>query len=157
MLQIVPPSWWRSQCVENSWRNENVARLKRTSQSAQNAQIRANALAGIDPNLDLGNGLTVPAYQASINAISDPEKGSLAAYNGELSKLDGMLDSLENQESALDDLSGRMLAAVGAKYGKDSKEYEMAGGTRTSERAAPQTQAQKAAAKAAKEAAKAKQ
>ena len=134
-----------------------MARPKRSSQSAQAAQIRANALAGISPTLDLGNGLTVPAFQAVINAISDPDptKGSLAAYNAELSKLDGMLDSLEKQESTLDDLSGRMLAAVGAKYGKDSNEYEMAGGTRTSERAAPKTAAEKAAAKAAKEAAKA--
>ena len=132
-----------------------MARPKRSSQSAANAQIRANALAGISPTLDLGNGLTVPAFQATINAISDPTTGSLAAYNAELSKLDGMLDSLENQESTLDDLSGRMLAAVGAKYGKDSNEYEMAGGTRTSERAAPKTAAEKAAAKAAKEAAKA--
>jgi hypothetical protein len=30
-----------------------------------------------------------------------------------------------------------MLAAVGVKYGKDSNEYEEAGGTRKSERAAP--------------------
>jgi len=132
-----------------------MARAKRSSQSAQNAQTRADAIAGIDPNLDLGNGLTVPAFQASINAITDPKTGSLTAYNSELSKLDGMQDTLEAQESALDDLSSRMLAAVGVKFGKDSKEYEMAGGTRTSERAPRQTAAQKAAAKAAKEAAKA--
>ena len=30
-----------------------------------------------------------------------------------------------------------MLAAVGVKYGKDSTEYEQAGGTRTSERKSP--------------------
>jgi hypothetical protein len=28
----------------------------------------------------------------------------------------------------------RMLAAIGARYGTDSSEYEMVGGTRTSER-----------------------
>jgi hypothetical protein len=30
-----------------------------------------------------------------------------------------------------------MLAGVGSKYGKDSSEYEQAGGTRTSERKPP--------------------
>jgi hypothetical protein len=30
-----------------------------------------------------------------------------------------------------------MLAGVGSKYGKDSNEYEKAGGTRTSERKPP--------------------
>jgi hypothetical protein len=42
-----------------------------------------------------------------------------------------------------------MLAAVGVKYGKDSSEYEKAGGTRTSERKAPLRKAA-AAAKAQK-------
>jgi hypothetical protein len=34
----------------------------------------------------------------------------------------------------MDDLTERMLAGVGSKYGKDSTEYEKAGGVRKSER-----------------------
>ena len=40
-------------------------------------------------------------------------------------------------EKAIRDLSERMLAGVASKYGKDSSEYEMAGGTRKSERKRP--------------------
>ena len=51
--------------------------------------------------------------------------------------LDGLLNALEADEKMLNTLSEKMLAAVGVKYGKDSDEYEQAGGTRTSERAKP--------------------
>ena len=40
-------------------------------------------------------------------------------------------------QGKLDELTTRMLAGVAAKYGKDSREYEQAGGTRTSERKTP--------------------
>ena len=36
-------------------------------------------------------------------------------------------------ETVLSDLSTQMLAGAGVKFGKDSSEYEKAGGTRTSE------------------------
>lgn len=55
-------------------------------------------------------------------------------YNTALSKLDGLLNDLKNEEKKLQTLSGEMLAAVGVKYSKDSSEYEKAGGVRTSER-----------------------
>ncbi|MCI5168677.1 MAG: hypothetical protein D3903_21920, partial [Candidatus Electrothrix sp. GM3_4] len=37
-------------------------------------------------------------------------------------------------EKELRDLSSRMLSGVKVKYGRDSNEYEMAGGTRLSDR-----------------------
>jgi hypothetical protein len=58
-------------------------------------------------------------------------------YNSDLSDLDASLNSIQGDEKALGDLSARMLAGVGSKYGKDSSEYEQAGGTRTSERKPP--------------------
>ena len=58
----------------------------------------------------------------------------LSSYNTRLSELDGILNELETAESELDELSARMLAGVGVKYGKNSDEYEKAGGTRTDER-----------------------
>ncbi len=47
----------------------------------------------------------------------------------------------------MSDTSERMLAGVAAKYGRDSTEYEMAGGTKKSERRRPGAKA--AAARAA--------
>ena len=58
-------------------------------------------------------------------------------YNTKLSEIDGLLNEVQAEEAVLDELSTRMLAAVGVKYGKDSDEYEQAGGTRTSDRKSP--------------------
>ena len=66
-------------------------------------------------------------------------------YNTKLSELDSLLNEIETDEGALDELSTRMLAAVGVKYGKDSDEYEQAGGTKTSDRKSPARKPQPAA------------
>ncbi len=110
-----------------------MARPKRTSTAVEFANKRANALASIDTALDLGNSLTLVAFKATTKATSDKNE----LYNTKLSELDGLLDEIEAEEKSLDDLSGRMLAAVGVKYTKESLEYEKAGGTRTSERKKP--------------------
>jgi len=110
-----------------------MARPKRSSKSVKFAETRIASLASIDPALDLGNGMTLAAYTAKKSAIDALNNN----YNTELSKLDGLLDDIEAGENELDDLSSRMLAAVGVKYGKNSAEYEKAGGTKTSERKRP--------------------
>ncbi len=43
----------------------------------------------------------------------------------------------DNLEKELKDWNGRMLAGVGSEFGKDSPEYEAAGGVRKSERKKP--------------------
>jgi hypothetical protein len=111
-----------------------MARRKRTSPAVEHASTRSSALESIDMNLDLGNGLTVAAYN---KALEDTD-ALLSQYNTTLSELDGLLTQLEGAEVNLDGLSARMLAAVGVKYGKNSEEYEKAGGTRSSERKTPQ-------------------
>jgi hypothetical protein len=111
-----------------------MARRKRTSDSIARAETRAAGLSAIDPKLDLGNGMTLDDYRIS---IADA-KAVLDKYNTALSQLDSQLNAVENSEVGLDELSARMLAAVGVKYGKDSDEYEQAGGTRSSERKSPQ-------------------
>ena len=107
-----------------------MARRKRASDSVDRAEPRASALESIDPALDLGNGITLASYKTAITTTNS----KLAAYNTKLSELDGILNDLEASEAALDEQSSRMLAAVGVKYGKNSAEYEKAGGTRSDER-----------------------
>ncbi len=107
-----------------------MARLKRTSSSVAFAENRINSLASIDAALDLGNNLTLAAYEAKKEAVKEKND----TYNTQLSELDGLLNKTESEEDELDELSTRMLAAVGVKYGKDSDEYEKAGGTKTSDR-----------------------
>ncbi|MDA0243447.1 MAG: hypothetical protein OT477_08530 [Chloroflexi bacterium] len=108
-----------------------MSRLKRTSPTVQEAETRLASLKAIDEELDFGNGLSLADYIAEITALH----AELSAYNAKLSELDGLLNKVQAREKALRAYSSRMLAAVAARYGRDSNEYEQAGGTRTSERA----------------------
>ncbi len=110
-----------------------MARQKKLSPFLEGAQQRLNALSTIDPALDLGNGLTLAAYRAQVTSMQAKQD----AYNALLSQADQAQNELLEAEKAIRDLSERMLAGVASKYGKDSSEYEMAGGTRKSERKRP--------------------
>jgi hypothetical protein len=107
-----------------------MARAKKESQVIGQAQQRLIALSSIDPALDLGNGLTITACQAEIDAV----RAKLDAYNVLLSEVDAAYNVFQAAEKDLRDLHERMLEAVGVKFGKDSNEYEKAGGVRKSER-----------------------
>ena len=106
-----------------------MAFKRKGSQVVADAQQRAANLKAIDQNLDLGNGLTLADYLAKIAEAQT----SLADYNIQLAQADGLGNNFKTVERELSFLSSRMLAGVGVKYGKDSSEYEMAGGTRSSE------------------------
>lgn len=97
------------------------------------ASERLNGIKTIDPDLDLGNDLTTALYKSKIDAI----KASLDKYNSLLAQADEQANIFDNLEKELRDLNERFLLAVAVRYGKDSNEYEMAGGTRKSDRAKP--------------------
>ncbi|MFT3868896.1 MAG: hypothetical protein QM715_10605 [Nibricoccus sp.] len=108
-----------------------MSRRKRTSSRAlQNASARAAGIESIDPALDLGGGLTVAAYNAAIQDARDKQ----TKYNTLLAESDEAANVFEAAEANLRDLTERMLAAVSAKFGRDSNEYEQAGGKRKSDR-----------------------
>ncbi len=106
-----------------------MARLKTSSKTYEKAFRRIASVKNIDANFDLGNGLTAAAYQAAIDLV----KNSMDEYNTQLSKVDGLLNTLKDSEKALNDWNERILNGVASKYGKDSSEYEEAGGTRKSD------------------------
>ena len=58
-------------------------------------------------------------------------------YNAVLSDADVKLTALKSKEKALKDYSERMLAGVGARFGKNSPEYERAGGVRKDKKKRP--------------------
>jgi uncharacterized protein YukE len=124
--------------IRNRFRNKKhiifsggnlMAYKRRSSQVIAEAKERATNLKAIDPNLDLGNGLTVAAFDNEIAEVQT----TLEQYNTLLAQADAVLNELNDREKKLGTKSGRMLAGVGVMFGKDSSEYEMAGGTRTSE------------------------
>jgi uncharacterized protein YciW len=106
-----------------------MAYKRKTSKVIAAAHQRAANLQSISPTLDLGNGLTLANYTDKITSA----QAALDAYNIQLAQADGLGNDFKAEEKEMRTLSTRMLAAVGVKYGKDSNEYEMAGGTRTSE------------------------
>jgi hypothetical protein len=115
-----------------------MARLKRSSQVLEKAERRCAGLRSINVTLDLGDGLTIENYLLLIDGL----RSQLATYNESLSIVDRAAGTVQDTEQQLRTLSERMLIAVAAKYGKDSYEYEMAGGTRKSERKRPTRRSQ---------------
>lgn len=109
-----------------------MGRLKRTSKILDRAKERAAGLRSIGA-LDFGGGLTSASYE---QAIADAQS-KLDDYNQTLSSVDEKANNLAASERTLNDLSERFLAGVAARFGKDSSEYEKAGGVRKSERKRP--------------------
>ena len=106
-----------------------MARMKKTSKIITAARERLAGLKSIDPELDLGNGMTARNFETKI----DTAETKLGTYNTTLSTADEQLGLFEVSEDDQKDFHERMLLAVATKYGKDSIEYEQAGGTRKSE------------------------
>jgi hypothetical protein len=107
-----------------------MSRRKRTSRILEKAQLRLSGLKAIDPNIDFGdaNNLTNLAQQI------DQLRTKIDDYNTALSVIDAFKTDIEQLEKILSSLCETLLLAVAVKYGKDSKEYEMAGGVRKSHR-----------------------
>ena len=110
-----------------------MARLRRTSSVLETARQRLAGLKSISPAPNFGPGLTVEGYEAKANSVDTRLNG----YNQKVAALDDEQNALDGEEAELQDLNRRALSAVEAQFGPDSSEYEMVGGTRTSERKRP--------------------
>jgi len=107
-----------------------MARKKRSSSMLTQAENRAIGLEEIDPPLNLGPNNNLATLKTSISKT----KKLLESYNMKLSELDVVQNDLAASEAELRNLCSTLLSAASALYGKNSNEYELAGGTRTSER-----------------------
>ena len=103
-----------------------MARRKRTSTVLDKAGRRAVGLEAISPDLDLGNGMSVKEFRKLMEEVDV----SVSDYNRMLAVLDQTHNTMMAKEKALLDMTSRILSAVAIVYGKDSSEYEVAGGTR---------------------------
>ncbi len=110
-----------------------MARLKRTSAVLEAARRRLAGLKAINPKPNFGPNVSEELFDAKITSVSNREN----SYNQKLTEADAELDELQREEAELNDLHIRVLAAGAAQFGTDSKEYEMLGGTRKSERKKP--------------------
>lgn len=107
-----------------------MARPKRNSRILGKAETRLASIKSINSSLDVGEGLSVNAYTVKIESL----RQSLEAYNTTLSTIDILLTQILENEEDLADYSEKFLRGIAYKFGNNSYEYQMAGGTRKSDR-----------------------
>ncbi|MBD0264379.1 MAG: hypothetical protein ICV78_17120 [Tolypothrix sp. Co-bin9] len=103
---------------------------RRTSRVLENAELRSAGLKAIDANLDLGDACNLK----NLTQLMEELRAKIDAHNTALTAVDSCKTEIELLEQTLGNLSEKMLIGVAFKYGKDSRQYEMAGGVRKSER-----------------------
>ena len=87
----------------------------------------------IDKSFDAGSGVTAAAGET----VLAETRTALDEYNQALAAADDKKNIFEMKNQALRAFNKKVLPAVGLKYGTDSSEYEMVGGTRESDRKKP--------------------
>ncbi|MEM9449055.1 MAG: hypothetical protein AAGA75_11025 [Cyanobacteria bacterium P01_E01_bin.6] len=107
-----------------------MPRRKRSSRILEKAEIRAAGLRAVDSTMNLGDARSLANFTEQIDLL----RSKIDAYNTALALIDSSQVEIKDLERHLGDLSDQMLTAIAYKYGKDSREYEMAGGVRKSER-----------------------
>lgn len=107
-----------------------MARQRRSSATLDAFKARLQGIKQISPAPNLPPNLSLATLDAAVTSTQQ----ALDTHNDLIISLDDSGNALKDKEKALDKLYTQALAAVAAQYGKDSSEYEIAGGTRTSER-----------------------
>ncbi|MGV0102582.1 ATPase involved in DNA repair [Nostoc sp. DSM 114160] len=107
-----------------------MARPKRNSRILGKAETRLASVKSINSSLDVGEGLSVKDYTGKIETL----RQSLETYNTTLSTIDVLLTQILENEQDLADYSEKILRGIAYKFGKNSYEYQMAGGIRKSDR-----------------------
>jgi hypothetical protein len=107
-----------------------MARQKRTSRVLEKAQLKFSGLKSIVPDIKFDEDYNLEKMMVSIEQL----RTKIEVYNTTLSVIDSSITEIEEMEQNLRQFCEKMLMIVAIKYGKDSREYEMAGGVRNSDR-----------------------
>jgi hypothetical protein len=107
-----------------------MPRQKRTYRVLEKAELRAAGLKAIDPSMDYGDTRNLQ----NMLQLIEQYRTKIDAYNTALAVIDSSKTQMDELDKSLSDLTEKMLIGVAFKYGKDSSEYEMAGGVRKSDR-----------------------
>ena len=110
-----------------------MTQRKRNSMSLTKAERRIEGMQTINPKLDFSNGFSIATYNTKVIELRE----KLTAYNQAQTIVDKTHNALIEAERDLNTYSEQMLLNVASRYGKNSDEYEMAGGTRRSDRKKP--------------------
>ncbi len=107
-----------------------MPRLQRTSRILDKGQLRIFKLRAVDSKMDFGSDRNLAILSQQIEQLQT----KLNDYNTTIAKLDATKLEIDEMEKRMGDLLDQLMNGVSAQYGNDSREYEMAGGTRKSDR-----------------------
>ncbi|MBX9255513.1 hypothetical protein H1Q63_16490 [Desmonostoc muscorum CCALA 125] len=107
-----------------------MALKKRKSSVLEKVESRAAGMKLIDPSLKLDDDYSLARLLESMELL----RNKLDVHNNALALADSSLTEVEEMEKDLTTLSQKMLMLIAIKYGKDSPQYETAGGVRDSDR-----------------------
>jgi hypothetical protein len=108
-----------------------MSRPKRNSSVLDKIEQRMLGFQSIDPNLDFGDSVSLN-HLTQLTAQLDRQ---LDRYNLMLNDIDSAKVEIETLEKTIRETSERLVNGVAFKYGKDSREYELTGSVRKSDRA----------------------
>ncbi|NJL40238.1 MAG: hypothetical protein HC840_15765 [Leptolyngbyaceae cyanobacterium RM2_2_4] len=107
-----------------------MPRKRRASRTLEKAQLRAAGMKAIDPQLSFDNSVTLSEFTQLIEEL----RLKTEAYNTALAVIDASQTEMAELEKKLSELGEKLMIGIAYTYGNDSREYEMAGGVRKSER-----------------------
>ncbi|MGG6267655.1 hypothetical protein ACQ4M3_11645 [Leptolyngbya sp. AN03gr2] len=107
-----------------------MARAQRTSRVLDKGQIQLLKFRSVDPRMDFGNDRNLEVLSQQITELN----ASLIDYNNTIAELNAAKLRIDEMEKTMGNLLDQLMNGVCGKYGNDSREYEMAGGIRKSDR-----------------------
>jgi len=107
-----------------------MALKKRKSSVLEKVESRVAGIKLVDASIKFDDDYSLEKLIESIEQLQN----KLDVHNNALSLADSSLTEIEEMEKNLSKFSQKMLMLIAIKYGKDSAEYETAGGVRDSDR-----------------------
>jgi hypothetical protein len=107
-----------------------MPRKKKTYSLLEKTEQRVIGFKSIDSNLDFGNSMSLNY----LTQLTTQLRNQIDKYNMMLNDLDSAKAEIEIVEKTIGETLERLISGVVLKYGKDSREYEMIGGVRKSDR-----------------------
>ncbi|MFN6536824.1 MAG: hypothetical protein RM021_010685 [Nostoc sp. EkiNYC01] len=107
-----------------------MPRKQKTSPLLEKTEQKIIGFKSINSSLDFGDSISLN----HLTELAEQLHNEIDQYNMMLTALDSAKAKMQTLEKTIREISERLVSGVALKYGKDSREYEMTGGVRKSER-----------------------
>ncbi|WP_414573759.1 hypothetical protein [Nostoc sp. CCY 9925] len=107
-----------------------MPRKQKTSPLLEKTEQKIIGFKSINSSLDFGDSISLNY----LTELAEQLHNEIDQYNMMLTALDSAKAKIQTLEKTIREISERLVSGVALKYGKDSREYEMTGGVRKSDR-----------------------